>query len=76
MDTLINNSSGLLISELYPNFIGTLPLTSVISIITGALMGMIGIFIANLIISKIRIYKKTESVNKFITAKNKHLNNT
>lgn len=76
MDTLINNATELLISELYPNFVGTLPLTSIISMITGALMGMIGIFIANLMIPKIRFYEKTEPIKKYITAKNKHLNNT
>ena len=76
METLVNNSSGLSMSELYPNFIATLSLTAIISIIPGAVMGMIGIFIAKSIISKIRIYQISVPTMTVIVSKNKHINNT
>lgn len=76
METLVNNSSGLLMSELYQNFIATLSLTAIISIIPGAVMGMIGIFIAKSMISKIGIYQTSAPVMPVIVSKNQHINNT
>jgi len=76
METLVNNSSGLSMSELYPNFMATLSLTAIISIIPGAVMGMIGIFIAKSIISKIRIYQKSVPALTVIVSKNQNINNT
>lgn len=72
MVTLINSGSGLAISELYYNFLSTLPITSVISIISGSFMGIIGIFISNLIISKINDLKKIEFANNLT---NRNINN-